>query len=106
MEQKNILVTGGAGFIGSNLVAHQLAKGNKVRVVENLITGRTTNLELYMKNPDSQFDQADISDWKNLSQAVEWQIIFSIWLQVWANASFWDIRFTQYRIIYTAAKPF
>ena len=72
MEQKNILVTGGAGFIGSNLVAHQLAKGNKVRVVDNLITGRTTNLEPHMKNPDLQFDQADISDWKNLSEAVEW----------------------------------
>lgn len=40
----NYLVTGGAGFIGSNLVAALVARGESVRVVDNLITGRRENL--------------------------------------------------------------
>lgn len=72
MKEKNILVTGGAGFIGSNLVADQLAKGRHVRVVDNLITGRMNNLEASLKNPALHFEQADLDTWKNLAEAVEW----------------------------------
>src|SRR5829696_5428850 len=39
------LVTGGAGFIGSNLVDALLARGDGVTVVDNLTTGRISNLE-------------------------------------------------------------
>lgn len=72
MKQKNILITGGAGFIGSNLAADQLAKGRQVRVVDNLVTGRMNNLEPYLKNPALHFEQADLGNWKNLEEAVEW----------------------------------
>ena len=40
----NILVTGGAGFIGSHLVRHLLAKGEKVTALDNLSTGLAENL--------------------------------------------------------------
>lgn len=44
-DPQTILVTGGAGFIGSHLVQRLIASGHEVRVVDNLATGRATNLE-------------------------------------------------------------
>lgn len=49
------LVTGGAGFIGSNLVDELIKKGWQVRVIDNLITGRKKNL-----NPQAEFYRLDI----------------------------------------------
>ncbi|MCB0828891.1 MAG: GDP-mannose 4,6-dehydratase, partial [Solirubrobacterales bacterium] len=45
MRAPTSLVTGGAGFIGSNLVDALLARGDQVVVVDNLTTGRRTNLD-------------------------------------------------------------
>lgn len=49
------LVTGGAGFIGSNLVDRLLAEGHAVDVVDDLSTGRLANLADARANPDHQF---------------------------------------------------
>ena len=54
------MVTGGAGFIGSNLVDALVAKGWRVRVIDNLITGKKENL-----NPKAEFYKLDI---RNLAQ--------------------------------------
>jgi len=56
-----ILVTGGAGFIGSHVVDRYLAEGHQVAVVDNLSTGRRENL-----NPDAAFYQVDITDAEGL----------------------------------------
>ncbi|MFH1255414.1 MAG: NAD-dependent epimerase/dehydratase family protein [bacterium] len=51
------LVTGGAGFIGSNLVDELLNQGNEVVVIDNLSTGKKENI-----NPKAEFFQADLRD--------------------------------------------
>ena len=58
----NSLITGGAGFIGSHLIDSLLKKGNKVTVLDNYSTGRSSNLD-HIKNVDLlQFIKCDISD--------------------------------------------
>jgi len=55
----NVLITGGAGFIGSHLVEHMLAAGNAVRVLDNLSTGKRENLPVHSQ---LEFVQGDIRD--------------------------------------------
>jgi len=62
------LVTGGAGFIGSNLVERLIADGTKVRVIDNFSTGNRKNLEPFQKQID--FREVDICDLSALQKAV------------------------------------
>ena len=52
---KRILVTGGAGFVGSNLCARLLKEGSHVICVDNLYTGRMVNIEPFLSNPEFEF---------------------------------------------------
>lgn len=63
-----ILVTGGAGFIGSHLVDALLAAGQRVRVLDNLSMGKRNNLPL--DNPALQFIEGDVADAQLVAQAV------------------------------------
>ncbi len=56
-----VLITGGAGFIGSHLCDRLIAEGHEVVCVDNLITGRLTNLAQLSTNPRFQFLQHDVS---------------------------------------------
>lgn len=68
----HILITGGAGFIGSNLAEYHLAKGHKVHVIDDLSTGSIDNLKPFLSNPDFRFSQDDILVWSGLEKAVTW----------------------------------
>ena len=54
------LVTGGAGFIGSNLVEALLDMGLTVRCLDNLSTGKRENIEPFFENPAFSFIEGDI----------------------------------------------
>ncbi len=74
-EQTNglhVLITGGAGFIGSNLAEHHLAKGDKVHVVDDFSTGSPANVEPLRSNPNFRFTKADILTWDDLYKSVTW----------------------------------
>lgn len=56
------LVTGGAGFIGSNLCEAILGMGYRVRCLDNLSTGKQENVDIFMGNPNYEFIKGDITD--------------------------------------------
>jgi UDP-glucose 4-epimerase len=56
------LVTGGAGFIGSHLVDRLLADGHSVRVFDNFVVGRRSNLDQHAGNPALEIMECDIAD--------------------------------------------
>ncbi len=68
---KSILVTGGAGFIGSNLTEALLNAGNKVTVLDNFATGHRHNIDPFLSNPDFTLIKGDIRDLECCKKAVE-----------------------------------
>lgn len=65
----NILVTGGAGFIGSNLADALIRRGAKVTIIDNLITGFRENLKEI--TGDFEFVEGDIADAEVIGRAVK-----------------------------------
>ena len=59
-SNKTILVTGGAGFIGSNLCEALLEKGNKVVCLDNFATGKRENIEELLEDPNFTLIEGDI----------------------------------------------
>jgi nucleoside-diphosphate-sugar epimerase len=64
-----VLVTGGAGFIGSNLAEELIRQGAKVTIIDNLVTGFRENLEEI--KGDFEFVEGDLNDDSALQKAVE-----------------------------------
>ena len=65
------LVTGSAGFIGSNLVEAILNLGYKVRGLDNFSTGKKENVEAFLDNPNYEFIEGDIRDLDTCMKACE-----------------------------------
>jgi nucleoside-diphosphate-sugar epimerase len=65
------LVTGGAGFIGSNLVEALLNKAEEVVVLDNISTGKLSNIESFIGNPNFRFIRGSVTDPETCAQACE-----------------------------------
>lgn len=68
-ENTVFLVTGGAGFIGSNLCEAILNLGYKVRCLDDLSTGKQANVDLFLDNPNYEFIKGDIKDFDTCLRA-------------------------------------
>ena len=71
LENKKILVTGGAGFIGSNLCEYLLQHNNKVTCLDNLITGKLENINPFIKDSNFKFIEGDITNLNDCNNACE-----------------------------------
>ncbi|HRJ87117.1 MAG TPA: SDR family oxidoreductase [Pyrinomonadaceae bacterium] len=69
MKNKNVLVTGGAGFIGSNLADELIRQGSRVRIIDNLSTGFRENLDEI--SGDFEFIEGDLNDSDLLAKALQ-----------------------------------
>jgi UDP-glucuronate decarboxylase len=75
----NILITGGAGFIGTNLAQRLLDDGNRVHVIDDLSTGSIQNCKLLAKNPGFSWHMGDICDEAAIRQNYRpWHQIYNL----------------------------
>ncbi|AZA62748.1 SDR family oxidoreductase [Chryseobacterium indoltheticum] len=65
-----ILITGGAGFIGSNLTEYFLNKGYKVTCLDNFATGHRHNIESFLANEEYKLIEGDIRDLETCHKAI------------------------------------
>src|SRR5512140_1006968 len=68
-SQKHIVVTGGAGYIGSLLTAQLLQQGYRVTVVDNLLFGGEA-LMTFLSNPNFHFAKADVTETRSLRNSL------------------------------------
>ena len=71
IQGKKILVTGGAGFIGSNLTESLLAQGNSVRCLDNFSTGKPENIREFEGEGGFEVLEGDIRDYETCLKAVK-----------------------------------
>ncbi len=68
----NIFITGGAGFIGSNLTAFLLDKGHKVKSLDNLSTGRMEHMAPFMEHPEFEFIKGNVTKKEEVEPLMQW----------------------------------
>lgn len=70
IQNSKVLVTGGAGFIGSNLCEALLEQGNKVLCLDNFMTGHRKNIEPFLPNKNFTLIEGDIRNYNDCEKAV------------------------------------
>lgn len=71
LKNRTLLITGGAGFIGSNLVERFLEQNNRIVCLDNLVTGKHENIEPFFDHPEFTFLEGDIRDVETCRRAVQ-----------------------------------
>lgn len=71
-----ILVTGGAGFIGSHLVDKLLSEGYETHVLDNLSTGNLSNIKVWEKSKKKKFFKLDLMDKNSLSSLPNYELVY------------------------------
>ncbi len=69
---QTILITGGAGFIGSHLAERLIADANKVIVLDNLVTGSAENIKHLLDSPNFKFINHNVSEYIDISERLDW----------------------------------
>ena len=72
-----VVVTGGAGFLGSHLCDRLLADGHRVVAVDNLITGRTVNISHNLEKEGFTYLQRDVSKYLDIEGEVDFVMHFA-----------------------------
>jgi UDP-glucose 4-epimerase len=67
-----VFITGGCGFIGANMAAYHLEKGDEVHVIDNLYSGSLGNIAAFINHPNFKFSFGNFLTWEGLPQAVLW----------------------------------
>ncbi len=76
-RKKRILITGGAGFLGSHLTDRALKEGYQVIVMDNLLTGAMSNIEHHFGNPDFQFVLHDVTEYIHVAGELDYILHFA-----------------------------
>ena len=71
LSNRKVLITGGAGFIGSNLVESMLEAGNYVVCLDNFATGKRENLKGFLKNSNFKLIEGDIRNYSDCEKAAQ-----------------------------------
>ncbi len=77
MSKKRVLITGGAGFIGSHISAYLIGKGYRVIAVDNLITGTVKNIEHLLGKKDFDFLKQDVSKYIDIKGKLDYVLHFA-----------------------------
>ncbi|HCL29831.1 MAG TPA: hypothetical protein DIC52_15500, partial [Candidatus Latescibacteria bacterium] len=72
-----ILITGGAGFIGSHLCERFLTDGHEVVVMDNLLTGRIENIAAHLGNPKFRFVNYDVTEYMHVDGELDFILHFA-----------------------------
>lgn len=72
-----IVITGGAGFIGSHLTDRLLKEGHQVVILDNLITGDLRNIASHRDNPQFEFIHHDVSNHVHFPGSIDWVLHFA-----------------------------
>jgi dTDP-glucose 4,6-dehydratase len=75
--QKRVLITGGAGFLGSHLCERFLSEGYQVIAMDNLITGDLKNIEHLFKHKDFEFYHHDVTKYIHISGKLDYILHFA-----------------------------
>ncbi len=72
-----VLITGGAGFLGSHLCDRFIAEGDKVICIDNLITGSTDNIAHLLGNPKFKFIRHDVTEYTYFAEELDYILHFA-----------------------------